>query len=187
MATDLNTSTPDSYTLIFWGNCYDESATTIFASRLREAGLCVKIVGIEGMHARGQNGIVLQADLCLSEVNMLAKQAACIVWPCDINAFQPMENDPALHALYLNMTDAISRSSRSVTVVIHQGLTSLRDMFQSSCRQADVLIYPKEEALFAFTRAIAERVAGHFSLHGDRRISNRRQLYPHHLQGMMCP
>ena len=187
MATNLMTSTPDSYTLIFWGNAYDESATTIFATRLREAGLCVKIVGIGGMQARGQNGITLQADLCMSEINTLAQQTRCVVLPCNIQEYQQLENDPQLQTFYLNVVDSLNRSSNRMTLVVHHGLKSLQSMFQNSCQKVDVLIYPQEDALFAFTHTVAERLLGRFNRLGDYERSSRQKLFPGHLHGFVNP
>jgi hypothetical protein len=51
--------------LLLWSDRFDEAATAIFATELRQAGLAVKVVGLAGHQAAGSSGLVLGADLTL--------------------------------------------------------------------------------------------------------------------------
>ena len=187
MATPLTTLTPASYTLIFWGNSYDENATTIFTTGLRAAGLRVKIVGTSGIQAKGQSGITLQADLCANEIYSLAKETRCIVLPCDLLGYRQLEKDPQLNTFFTELRNSLNRSSRDVTFVLHQSLKSISYALQESVESVEVLIYPQEEALFAFTRTMVERIKGRFQCTEKDHHAVPRHLFPTHLQGFVYP
>lgn len=110
------------YIIIIWGDKFDEDVATIFTTEARRVGLCVKVVGVTGVQAAGGNGLVLSADLTLSQAMVLADNAICVVIPCSAAVLQRIENDPRLseffqranvnHALFVvSHSDAIERSS----------------------------------------------------------------------------
>jgi len=182
MATNQTPSMHDSYTLIFWGNLYDENVATIFASRLRAAGLCVKIVGIDGLHAKGKNGITLQADLCVSEIGNLASQTQCVVLPCDITGYQKFEKDPQIQRFFTELRGAIHVANPNLTFVVNHGLKAFQLLLKTSFQRVEILTYPQEDALFRFTYTITEKLVGHFS-----NSISRRHLFPTHLPGVVYP
>lgn len=187
MATTLTPSSHDSYTLIFWGNSYDENVATIFASRLREAGLCVKIVGIDGFHAKGKNGITLQADLCASQICGLAKQTQCVVLPCDLHGYQKLHDDPRVQDFFSELLGSIGAPQSNLTFVLHHGLKSLQSLLQTSFQSVEVFIYPQNDALFTFTHTIAEKLIEHINTIGEDSTESRRHLFPSHLSGFVYP
>lgn len=110
------------YVFILWGDKFDEDVATIFTIEARRIGLCVKIVGITGVQAAGGNGLILTADLTLSQAMTHASNAICVVIPCSPATLQRIEDDPRLveffqeantnHALFVvSNRDAVARSS----------------------------------------------------------------------------
>jgi hypothetical protein len=81
---------------VLWGERFDETATAIFIAILRQRGLRVHLVGLDGLSAVGQHGLIIGADRTLGQVLALAAQAVCIIAPCDTPAFLRAENDPRL-------------------------------------------------------------------------------------------
>ncbi|MEZ4727704.1 MAG: hypothetical protein R3E79_11290 [Caldilineaceae bacterium] len=86
--------------LVLWGEHFDEAAATVFTVTLRQAGLCVKVVGVNGLLAAGRNGLALHADLALSEVMIWLQDTFCLVLPCSQAAVKRMENDPRIHEIF---------------------------------------------------------------------------------------
>lgn len=84
--------------LVLWGERYDEVAATVFTSTLRQRGLRVYLVGLDGPAAIGNTGIIINVDRTLGQAAPLAAQAACIVVPCDRVVYLRAENDPRFDA-----------------------------------------------------------------------------------------
>ena len=156
MPSGRRITVPSGCTLIFWGNNFDEATTIIFATMLRDAGICVKMVGINGPCATGQNGITLQSDILISELSELIEQVRCIVFPCGQSSCQRMENDPRLTRLF-------AEAARSGAMFI---VNTSRDLVQallpSSTSQEQILIYPGKEDLSAFVATIVYKLSGRF-------------------------
>lgn len=85
---------------VLWGEHFFESAAVIFATMFREAGLCVKLIGIHGLQAAGRNRVSVQADLSVTAALELANRGCAIVLPCSQAALRRMSNDPRLHQLF---------------------------------------------------------------------------------------
>ncbi len=110
------------YVIIIWGDKFDEDVATIFTTEARRVGLCVKVVGVTGVQAAGGNGLIISADLTLSQAMILADNAVCVVVPCSAAVLQRVENDPRLSEFFqranvnralfvISGPDAIERSS----------------------------------------------------------------------------
>lgn len=78
---------------ILWRNLFDENAAVTFVTTLRQRGLRVYMVGLSGLSATGQTGLIINADRTLGQVQDLAAQALCIIAPCDVEAFLLADND----------------------------------------------------------------------------------------------
>lgn len=85
--------------LVFWGKSFDEATAALFVTELRQAGLRVKVVGLNGRSPRGAHGLsivpdwtVTQAQNCLESINL-------IVLPCDTNLWHRVANDPRVTQL----------------------------------------------------------------------------------------
>lgn len=110
------------YLFVLWGDRFDEDVATIFTTEARRTGLCVKLVGLNGVQAVGGNGILISTDLTLSQAMGLADKAICVVIPCSPAMLQRLEDDPRLveflHQAHTNQAlfvvsrqEAIERSS----------------------------------------------------------------------------
>jgi len=53
--------------LVLWSYRSDEVTTVLLVSRLRDAGLRVKLIGLDGRSCAGRVGLVLKADRTLAE------------------------------------------------------------------------------------------------------------------------
>ncbi|MEZ4614681.1 MAG: hypothetical protein R2867_04085 [Caldilineaceae bacterium] len=154
MAAEPNKVDSNSCTLIFWGNRFDESAAVILATTLRDAGLRVKIVGVGGPCATGQNGITLQADILISDVPKFLAETRCIVMPCYSCGYKQLENDPRIYELFVKI------SSKDVILVIPEELTTLRSWSRMPICSKSVETYSSSSSLLAFALKIAEKLSG---------------------------
>lgn len=187
MATQLSTSLPDSYTLILCGNSYDESVATIFATGLRKAGHCVKIVGMGGTQAIGACGITLQADLAEDEIWSFAGKTRCIMLPCDECECRQLIKNQYVRSFFAEMDRSLAPGDKELLFVVHQQMKSLTSFFPDPCLNANVLFYPPEEGIFAFTRTIAEYLCRPCNGHRRTPFTLRRDLLPGHVQGFVYP
>jgi hypothetical protein len=87
------------YTLVLWGEQFDEAAAAIFVTTLREAGLPVKVVGLTPRRLNGAHGLALVPDLTLSQALLLADQIICVVIPQVTVNLKRLMNDPRLPEL----------------------------------------------------------------------------------------
>ncbi|MEM7129682.1 MAG: hypothetical protein AAF702_25345 [Chloroflexota bacterium] len=85
-----------SITFILWGEHFEEATAAIFVTKLRQAGLCVKLVGLAGQRPIGKNGLALYPDITLGEALTMAEQASCVVLPCDASTLKHIESDPRI-------------------------------------------------------------------------------------------
>jgi len=91
---------PVDHVFVLWGEHFFENTAVIFATMFREAGLCVKLIGIHGLQAAGRNRVSVQADLSVTAALDLAERACSIVMPCSAAALRRMSNDPRIHQLF---------------------------------------------------------------------------------------
>jgi hypothetical protein len=84
---------------VLWGVDFDETIAVLFVTMLREAGLRVKMVGLDGLCAKGAHGLGLLADLTLDQALSLADQALCVVIPCTMQRLQRVRDDPRVEKL----------------------------------------------------------------------------------------
>lgn len=119
LKTDLNGKvsqpliSPNPYVFVFWGERYDAEIAVIFMNQLRSVGLNVKLVGISGMAATGQKGIILRPDMVLGEVLPLVHEALCVVLPCDVSALKRLNDDPRIASF---LTEASTRGAFCVAI-----------------------------------------------------------------------
>lgn len=78
----------------------DEIATVAFASLLRQAGIRVKLIGLEGRSCVGRSGIVLKNDRTLDGALQANEQIAAIVVPIEAQLFQRYAEDRRLLDLW---------------------------------------------------------------------------------------
>jgi hypothetical protein len=78
---------------------FDEADTISLISILRQAGLCIKSVGMTSGLVSGAYGVCLMPDLTLSDLDSLAKTMAvgAVVLPENKQCLSRLEADPRLH------------------------------------------------------------------------------------------
>lgn len=98
MKANKRQARPPQYIFVLWGDQFDEAAAVLAITQLREAGHCVKVVGLNGACVKGAHGLGLLADLTLDQALPLADQAIGVVIPCTITGLARVENDPRVGA-----------------------------------------------------------------------------------------
>jgi hypothetical protein len=135
------------YTLVLWGEQFDEAAAAIFITTLREAGLPVKVVGLTPRRLNGAHGLALVPDLTLSQALLLVDQTICVVIPRVTIGLKRLMNDPRL--LELLRQAAVNQAS---LVVSHGAECDLANVAGVS---AHINVYPGREDLVDFATELA--------------------------------
>ena len=139
------------YVLVLWGDYFDEVAATIFIATLRQAGLAVRVVGVQGLLAAGRYGLLLQADMCLSEVKPLLDRVTCLILPCSRAAVKRLENDPRAHELFAVV------AHNKAKIVVHDRSVIRQSVLQSLLEpKGDIMAYGADDNLQTFVREIAK-------------------------------
>lgn len=136
--------------LVLWGEYFDEVAATIFTVTLRQAGLCVKVVGVNGLLAAGRNGLTLHADLALSEVVTWLQDTFCLVLPCGQAAVKRMENDPRIHDLVASAAQNGAKFVVQDQCVVKSSTLDLRMVSKQ-----DIVTYARVENLITLAKEVA--------------------------------
>lgn len=143
---------------LLWGRHFDEIDAVIFVSELRAAGLCVKVVGLEGRPTAGAHGLVIAPDVALSQLPRLAPRAAGIVMPCCLDRMLHYAHDPRLvHFLQ-------EAQRRQVCFLVrHSELVAAQEQSWAPALQlgwplAPFLAYPGYQDLLAFVHTLATHV-----------------------------
>ncbi|MCB0097446.1 MAG: hypothetical protein KDE46_17065 [Caldilineaceae bacterium] len=148
--------TSHQYIFVLWGAQCEEAPAAIFVSELRAAGLRVKVVGLDGIHANGTHGLALLPDITLSQALPLARLASCIILPCAPATLQRMAGDPRLQEFVM-----LAQAEQALFVVegaVHPQLPEIG--LEVANLGEDVLIYPLGAALFDFTHEIIHALSG---------------------------
>ena len=85
--------------LLLWGEGFDESIAVAMTARLRQAGLRVLLVGLQGRMAFGQDGIGLTVDLSVSQALPYAQTATSVIVPGHSPQIGLLDNDPRIGQL----------------------------------------------------------------------------------------
>jgi hypothetical protein len=84
---------------ILWGERFNEVMATVFATQLRAHGWATHLIGLYGNQHPGRFGLVLLADLSLSQALADPEPVRCLVAPCPVSLLTDGEYDPRLEAL----------------------------------------------------------------------------------------
>ncbi|MEZ4710933.1 MAG: hypothetical protein R3A44_27290 [Caldilineaceae bacterium] len=137
-------SAAQSIAFVLWGDHFDEAAAALFITGLRKAGQRVKVVGINGPQGRGACGLSLVADMTLSEALPLAKQAACIIIPCNDAALRRMGEEPQVMEFMEQVGVGIA------PVVVMEGVSPYARLFQLTGNRAVITASPAAERITLF-------------------------------------
>jgi hypothetical protein len=86
--------------LVLWGPHFDTGAAVSLVCGLRQAGVWVKLVGVQARPLAGQQGLALVADLTLGQVARLVAPIAGLAIPCAAAYVAPVLIDPRLGELW---------------------------------------------------------------------------------------
>ena len=147
-----------TYILVLWGKNFDEAATSLFVTELRQSGLRVKIVGLDGSNSVGANGIGLLSDLTLSDATALKEPVSCIIVPCEPYLWRRIGEDPRVSALIQRLE---RRGTKLVIGASSSALSNkpepIAEQLPFNC-QAPVR-YPESERLLLFVRTLAQELS----------------------------
>ena len=139
---------------VLWSHYFEEAPAVLFITELRQAGLCVKVVGLRGAQAPGVHGVVLQPDLTLGQALRLVHRASCVVLPCPAKRITALQNDPRLLEFF---QQAAHNAALFVVAQDEQDRNGAAPNIVACFGQA--LHYPSMEALLPFVREVAGTLA----------------------------
>lgn len=147
------------YTFVLWGKNFDEVATTIFVSELRQAGRRVKLVGLDGSQSAGAYGVVLVPDMPLGKALMLADKASCVIIPCDASRWGRIQGDPRVEEL-LNEAQTWAAKIVFATASCPQQANKMisQNRFDHFFNDNNVLSYSGSEQLREYVRKLVRMV-----------------------------
>ncbi|MCB0209193.1 MAG: hypothetical protein KDJ52_07680 [Anaerolineae bacterium] len=135
------------YHFVLWGEGFDEITATIFVTKLREAGLLVKIVALHAQQLAGAHGLALVPDFTLGHALKLVEQAAAVIMPCTGPELLPFTIDPRLNAFL-------------VQAQLHNACLVIKESPQIETHTLPlppIMFYaPAAEALFSFIENLIE-------------------------------
>ncbi|MEZ4616988.1 MAG: hypothetical protein R2867_15990 [Caldilineaceae bacterium] len=146
------------YVFVLWGRNFDGAAATIFVSELRQAGLRVKVVGLDGELPIGMHGVTLVPDIPLSKALSFVGRTAGIIVPCHACHWPRIQQDPRLVDFLVG-----SRQSNALLIVAANccagALGALRvvDALAAPIKATMPVLkaYPSHEELTEFARGLA--------------------------------
>ena len=109
--------------LVIVADGFGEMEAMIFLSLLRQAGLCVKSVGLTSGLVGGAHGIWIMPDLTLADLDQLTKTASinAVVLPEGRHSLAKLEADPRVHRLLRQVA-----AQQGQIVTSREGLRVLR-------------------------------------------------------------
>jgi|GEM_PF-1010459 len=141
--------------LVFWGKSFDEAAATLFVTELRQAGLRVKVVGLDGRTPQGEHGLALVPDWTVSDAQSQSANVTSIILPCNPNLWQRIIDDPRvaefLRTTYTNGTNLIVKEPATDS-------TPEQKSFDSVMNPKQVTTYPLTDRLVPFIRKFVSSI-----------------------------
>ena len=150
------------YIFVLWGSNFNEAVAAIFVTELRQAGLRVKVVGLDGELPVGSHGLALSPDMPLSQALPLASRALCVIAPCDAQQWRHIQHDPRLtdflvqvqqHGGWL-ITDPVQQEY-AISWTVHQPKTDVHP-----ADSATVINHTSSAQLTPFVRQLAGSLGG---------------------------
>lgn len=144
------------YVFVLWGAQCAEAPAALFVSEMRAAGFLVKLVGLNGLHAKGIRGLVLTPDMTLGQALPLAKMACCVILPGPSSALRRMASDPRLPE-FLLLT--LEQQAPIIMADIEPTLLKEIGIHPATNMERAILAYPPGPRLFAFIESLTLHLA----------------------------
>lgn len=146
---------------VLWGSNFDEVTATIFVTELRQAGLRVKVIGLDGSSPAGAHGLALVPDMPLSKALPLAERATCVIIPSALSLWLRIQDDPRVETFLQR-----SWANQAMFVIGSEGGTCADHHIVPSGQShallppdAAVIEYPDCESLPRFARSLADSLS----------------------------
>ncbi len=148
--------------LVIIADGFDEAETIVFLSLLRQAGLCVKSVGLTSGLVSSVHGVWLKPDLTLADLDgpTDTPSISAVILPEGRQSLARLEADPRVHRL---LRRVVAQRGRIVTG--HDGLQVARaaGVLLNEPRELDddsmpVLLRKPEQSLGTFARDLIRRL-----------------------------
>jgi hypothetical protein len=100
--------------LLIIADGFEEIETGVFVILLRQAGVCVKVVGLTSGLIGGAHGLWLKPDLTLGDLDGLAREVSidAVILPDGSQSLARLEADPRVHKL---LREVVARGGHIVT------------------------------------------------------------------------
>jgi hypothetical protein len=142
------------YMIVLWGEKFDEDVATFFTTEARRVGLCAKVVGLTGAQAAGGNGLVITADLTLSQAMRLADKAICVVVPCSPAILQRIEDDPRVPKFFQQ-----ANSNHAMFVVSHPDTIKRSSLKDLQMHSSQISFYSDYQNFIEFVRQTVQSLS----------------------------
>jgi len=141
------------YVFVLWGDRFREAEAAIFVTRLREAGLRVKVVGVTPYQLDGAHGLALVPDLSLDQALPLATQALGVIIPATLAGLKRLQHDPRIREFFQQADH--HRAQFVLGAVSQAEIIALGWLPYSDDR---IILYPSCEDLMIFAQELAGRL-----------------------------
>jgi len=155
------------YILVLWGKYFEEATTTIFVTELRQSGLRVKVVGLDGSQTCGMHGLTIVPDMPLSKALSITDKVLCVIVPCSRQRWSQLYEDPRVNDFFEQAfsnhasvvvngaaKDVFNNNANSFFSVPDQSVVD-EQMVERVPTHKDVLVYPESDDLLEFARGLA--------------------------------
>lgn len=116
--------------LVVISDGFEEVETVTILTAMRQAGLCVKTVGLTSSPVHGAHGVCLVADMTLADLNSRVGAIDALILPQGKQSLARLETDPRAHRLLRQVVD---RGGRIAT-----GIDGLRLVRMAGARGGEV-------------------------------------------------
>lgn len=141
------------YVFVLWGEGFREVEAAIFVTKLREAGLRVKVVGLTPYQPSGAYGLALVPDLSLDQALPLAARAIGVIIPATLPGLKRLQNDPRAGDFF---RQADLHQARFILGAMDQTEVARLEWFPFS--EERVTFYPPCENLVVFAQELATQL-----------------------------
>lgn len=142
------------YVFVLWNDGFDEMAAIAFVTQLREAGLLVKVVGLNLKQIVGAHGLALVPDLTMDQALLLASQAIGVIIPTARDSSRGFSNDPRLRQFF-----ELASSNQAKFFSGGWAKTRPAGLDLPASVEGKITIYPEDEDIVKFARQIAAQLS----------------------------